>query len=326
FSPKIEKLVNTLSVKDFTSDLRWLTGEDESSPILSRHSFSSTAVVAARWIKKTVEAETPGVKCTLSPFLPGFTPNVLCEYPQILSNATEGASKGDLERNVIVSGHYDSRGSFGSTRAPGADDDGSGTVQLLGIARAMGRAGLKGFKEKVTLAFFAGEEQGLLGSRAFAKELYEANATVLIQVQADMLAYHDPNEPMQLGFPDLIGTPEAAFLLGNLSQIYSPALVVGKTGACCSDHQSFNSYGFAATQVFERNGGIIDPMYHNSGDLSDRPGFDFEQLKEIAKVTVSSTKHSLSLRRRSRRLTRVLFLPFSCNQFSTLLEVGLPVF
>ena len=66
--------------------------------------------------------------------------------------------------------HYDSRGSFGSTRAPGADDDGSGTVQLLGIARALGRAGVKGFKEKVTIAFFAGEEQGLLGSRAFASK------------------------------------------------------------------------------------------------------------------------------------------------------------
>lgn len=47
------------------------------------------------------------------------------------------------------------------------------------------------------------------------------------------------------------------------------------------------SYGFPATQVFERNGGIVDPMYHNSGDLSDRRGFDFEQLREIAKVTVS---------------------------------------
>lgn len=108
-----------------------------------------------------------------------------------------------------------------------------------------------------------------------------------------MLAYHDPSEPMQLGFPDLIGTPEAAYLLGNLSHIYSPALVVGTTGACCSDHQSFNSYGFPATQVFERNGGIIDPNYHNSGDLSDRRGFDFEQLREIAKVTVSRVFLSL---------------------------------
>lgn len=77
-----------------------------------------------------------------------------------------------------------------------------------------------------------------------------------------MLAYHDPSETLQLGFPDLcvqtrrrssrttfltsipftsIGTPEASYLLGNISQIYSPELVVGLTSACCSDHQSFHS-------------------------------------------------------------------------------------
>jgi hypothetical protein len=105
---------------------------------------------------------------------------------------------------------------------------------------------------------------------------------------------------MQLGLPesyvsrsppqadDRIGTPEAAYLLGNLSHIYSPELVVGRTSACCSDHQSFHAFGFPATQVFERNGWILDPMYHNSGDLSQREGYDFDQIVSIAKVTMSA--------------------------------------
>lgn len=50
--------------------------------------------------------------------------------------------------------------------------------------------------------------------------------------------------------------------------------------------QSFHSVGFPASQVFERAGPIADPMYHNSGDLSDRVGYDLEQLKSIAKVQV----------------------------------------
>ena len=29
--------------------------------------------------------------------------------------------------------------------------------------------------------------------------------------------------------------------------------------------QSFHQVGFPATQVFERAGPIVDPMYHNSG-------------------------------------------------------------
>ena len=62
-----------------------------------------------------------------------------------------------------------------------------------------------------------------------------------------------------------IGTPEVAQLVSNLSAIYSPELSVGFTQTCCSDHQSFHEQGFPATQVFERAGPIVDPMYHNSG-------------------------------------------------------------
>ena len=74
-------------------------------------------------------------------------------------------------------------------------------------------------------------------------------------------------------------------LVSNLSAIYSPELKVGFTPACCSDHQacgmiiypsngtdvglqSFHQMGFPATQVFERAGPIVDPMYHNSGKLA----------------------------------------------------------
>lgn len=68
---------------------------------------------------------------------------------------------------VLLSAHYDSRGSFGSLRAPGGDDDGSGTIALLSIARAIAKNSIT-FKKNVQLCTFAGEEQGLLGSRAYA--------------------------------------------------------------------------------------------------------------------------------------------------------------
>lgn len=56
-----------------------------------------------------------------------------------------------------------------STRAPGGDDDGSGTAALLAIARAIERKSVK-FGVNVELVAFAGEEQGLLGSRAYASQ------------------------------------------------------------------------------------------------------------------------------------------------------------
>ncbi|KJA29635.1 hypothetical protein HYPSUDRAFT_152557 [Hypholoma sublateritium FD-334 SS-4] len=279
FDPVVASLVGNISVSQIQKDIRFLTGEDESSGIISRHSFSSGALTAANWLKEQVEGT--GATCRLSPFITGFAPNVICRYESI--KETTGT--------VLISGHYDSRGSFGSTRAPGGDDDGSGTVGVLSIARTIGRKGIK-FHSNVEIAFFAGEEQGLLGSRAYARELRAADANLTLMIQADMTAYRAPGEPLQLGLPDRIGTPEASQLVANISAIYSPELHVGITPACCSDHQSFHEQGFAATQVFERAGPIADPMYHNSGDLSDREGYDFDQLFAIAKVQFASVLHT----------------------------------
>ncbi|KAG5732461.1 putative leucine aminopeptidase, partial [Termitomyces sp. T112] len=132
----------------------------------------------------------------------------------------------------------------------------------------------------------------LLGSRAYSRELREANANVTVMIQADMLAYREPGEPPQLGLPDVIGSPIVTQLVANVSAIYSPELHVGFTPACCSDHQSFHEQGFPATQVFERAGPIADPMYHNSDDLSERIGYDLAQLKSIAKVQFATLLHT----------------------------------
>ncbi|KAI0305426.1 hypothetical protein B0F90DRAFT_1879094 [Multifurca ochricompacta] len=302
FDPEVARIISDISLPQIRNDIRFLTGEDGKSGIESRHSFSSDAKVAAEWLK--VRFEETGARCELRAFLTGFAPNVVCRYPST-ENTTE---------TVLISAHYDSRGSFGSTRAPGGNDDGSGTTGLLAIARTIKRQGVT-FRSNVELVAFAGEEQGLLvpdTMRCVGTAQRDKNLTLM--VQADMIAYHEPGEPPQLGLPAIIGTAEVTQLVANISAIYSPELVVGFTPACCSDHQasptppifhsqtnqmliyhshdqSFHHQGFPATQVFERAGPIADPMYHNSGDISERTGYDFEQLKSIAKVQFATLLH-----------------------------------
>lgn len=104
---------------------------------------------------------------------------------------------------VLLSAHYDSRGSFGSTRAPGANDDGSGVVSILAIARAIVEHSIRFIEHEVELVAFAGEEQGLRGSDAYAQKLRKEGRDVALMIQADMLAYHSPGEPLQLGLPDV---------------------------------------------------------------------------------------------------------------------------
>ncbi|SJL02392.1 uncharacterized protein ARMOST_05719 [Armillaria ostoyae] len=278
FDPVVASVVNSLSVTQMKNDIRFLTGEDGKSGIVSRHSFAEGSRTAASWIKERIE--DTGAVCELKPFLSGYAPNVVCRYEAIVNTS----------ETVLISAHYDSRGSFGSTRAPGGNDDGSGTTGILSIARAIGAKGVN-FHTNVELVLFAGEEQGLLGSKAYSRELRAAESNLTLVIQADMTAYHALDEPPQLGLPKTIGSPEAGDLVSAIAGIYSPELVVGYTSVCCSDHQSFHEQGFPATQLFERAGPIFDPMYHNSGDLSDREGYDFEQLKAIAKVQFATVLH-----------------------------------
>jgi Zn-dependent M28 family amino/carboxypeptidase len=78
----------------------------------------------------------------------------------------------DTTETVLISAHYDSRGSLGSVRAPGGNDDGSGVTGLLAIARTIKRLGVK-FRSNVELVAFAGEEQGLVGSQHYARKFVE---------------------------------------------------------------------------------------------------------------------------------------------------------
>ena len=75
FNPEVASTVGNISIPQIKKDIRFLTGEDELSGIVSRHSFSSGAVTAANWLKDQVE-ET-GASCRLSNFLIGFAPNVI---------------------------------------------------------------------------------------------------------------------------------------------------------------------------------------------------------------------------------------------------------
>jgi hypothetical protein len=77
---------------------------------------------------------------------------------------------------VIISAHLDHIGLSapqpdGHTVNNGADDDGSGSTGLLGIARAYAEGAAKGMRPKRTIIFLwnGGEERGLWGSRYFAQ-------------------------------------------------------------------------------------------------------------------------------------------------------------
>jgi len=83
---------------------------------------------------------------------------------------------------VIISGHHDHDGiSADGTIYPGADDNGSGTVGVLELAKAFAAAKKDGKGPRRTILFmaFAAEEKGLLGSNYYSEHpVFPLNNTV----------------------------------------------------------------------------------------------------------------------------------------------------
>ena len=75
FNEEIASIVSDISVPQMHNDIRYLTGEDSGSPIMSRHSFSEGARIAADWLRDRIQ--NTGAHCELKGFLTGFAPNVI---------------------------------------------------------------------------------------------------------------------------------------------------------------------------------------------------------------------------------------------------------
>jgi len=111
FNPDVASILSSISLAQMSFDIRWLTGESSDSPVISRHSFSDGARTAADWLK--AKFQDFGAKCSYMEFLDGFAPNVICKYSAEPGVGAETATGNITTPRVILSAHYDSRGSFG---------------------------------------------------------------------------------------------------------------------------------------------------------------------------------------------------------------------
>ncbi|QNA88388.1 M20/M25/M40 family metallo-hydrolase [Massilia sp. Dwa41.01b] len=177
---QIDKIVAEISPKRIEGYVRKLVSFE------TRHTMSDTTSettgigAARRWIKGELERCGAGnlqvafdshmapVSARIS--RPTEIVNVVATLP-----GTQEASK---DRLYVVSGHYDSRNTDvmdATGKAPGANDDASGTAAVMEMACVMAK-----YKFDATLVFMAvaAEEQGLLGAGHWAKTAREKNLNV----------------------------------------------------------------------------------------------------------------------------------------------------
>jgi Peptidase family M28 len=102
---------------------------------------------------------------------------------------------------VAFGAHYDHLGivsaEHGDSIANGADDDGSGSVALLALARAFVQSPPP--RRSVLLVWHTAEEKGLLGSAYFTDHATVPLDSVIAQVNADMIGRNNPDSLYVVG-------------------------------------------------------------------------------------------------------------------------------
>ncbi len=127
---------------------------------------------------KPASKEVPGLKVSLKTAIKSEMVSV-----RNVIGIIEGENKNEF---VVVGAHYDHIGKYGGYIYNGADDNGSGTVGVLSIARAIKATGKKPQKTIIFAAWTA-EERGLLGSNYFVNNFAGINK-VVVNLNFDMIA------------------------------------------------------------------------------------------------------------------------------------------
>lgn len=149
--------------------------------------FAARDWIAARF-REAARASGGRMTVALDSYLQPADPAHRIPRPVVISSVI-ATLKGDdpSGRTVVMSSHYDSRNSDDADTtkaAPGADDNGSGTVAVLEAARVLAALPVHA---TVVFACFDAEEQGLYGSAHFAQRLKAAGTPVEADLNNDII-------------------------------------------------------------------------------------------------------------------------------------------
>ncbi|EST06621.1 Peptidase M28 [Kalmanozyma brasiliensis GHG001] len=200
------------------------------------------------------------------------------------SNATLTASKGV----TILGAHQDSTNLFPFFAAPGADDDGSGTVTIIEALRVLLKSNWRP-ESDVELHWYSAEEGGLLGSEAVA-QAYERRATKIhAMLQQDMTAFVKAGTTETVGLvSDFVSTPLTKFIGLLVDSYLDIGYTETKLGYAGSDHASWTKIGadsaFAIEATFE-NSNL--KRIHTTQDTFDHPEFSFAHLMQFVRLSAA---------------------------------------
>ncbi len=200
----------------------------------------------------------------------GMSFNIVGEIP--------GSDKaGEL---VMVGAHFDSW--HGGT---GATDNGAGSAVMLEVMRILKATGLK-LRRTVRIGLWTGEEQGLLGSRAYVKEHFADRETMALKPEHAKLSGY-------FNIDNGVGAVRGVYLQGNeaIAPVFArwiePLKSLGVTtltprNTSGTDHLSYNDVGLPGFQFIQEEMDYDTRTHHSNMDVYERA--QPQDMKQIATV------------------------------------------
>ena len=204
----------------------------------------------------------------------------------------EGTDEKLKDELVIITAHYDHLGKRGDDIYNGADDNGSGTSTVLGVAEAFMNAKNKGVgpRRSVLTMLVTGEEKGLLGSKFYVeKPVFPLEKTV-VNVNVDMVGRVDMKYADNPNYIYVIGSNRLSTELHEINESVNEQftkLTLDYTYNAeddpnryyyRSDHYNFAEKGIPA--IFYFNGTHAD--YHRTTDTVEK--INFQKMETIAQL------------------------------------------
>ena len=188
---------------------------------------------------------------------------------------------------VVLGGHLDSINQSwgGGNRAPGADDNASGSAALFEAYRILA---LRNERPQRTVEFYwyAGEEAGLLGSAEIAKAYRTARKDVVGVLQLDMILVPGDGPMVIASMTDFTSAWLRNYLV-EINRLYVGVTIKeSQCGYGCSDHASWHRQGYPALMPHESTMDKSNPQIHTTSDVIDSRSH-FGHAAAFAKIAVA---------------------------------------
>ena len=199
---------------------------------------------------------------------------------------------------VMLGGHLDSW-----TGGTGATDNGAGSAVVLEAMRILKALDLK-MPRTVRVALWTGEEEGLLGSRAYVKEHFADRETMALKPEHAKLSGY-------FNLDNGTGKIRGAYLQGNdmMRPIFqawlepfrdygASSVTIRNTGG--TDHQSFDAVGLPGFQFIQDPLDYSSETHHSNADVYDhlQPGDLMEASAIMAAVVYDAATRDEMLPRK----------------------------